>query len=96
MRSNKGGEKAKSVLDRDGSSEHIWETSYTPAASRAPSEGGKASCAQRMKWIEDDCPRVLPSGYPSCGKQTPSSRPRSYCREMPKGRDQNLHTDAFT
>lgn len=30
MRSNKGGEKAECVSDRDGSSEHIWETRYAP------------------------------------------------------------------
>lgn len=93
---HKGGEKAESILDGDGSCEHVWETSYTQAAPRAPSEEGKASCTRWMKWIEHDSPCVPPSRYLSCGKQMPSSQPRSYCREPLEGRDQSLRTDAFT
>lgn len=51
-------EKTESVLDRDGSSEETLETSYTPAALRAHSEGGKVSCAQQVKWIEHNCPHM--------------------------------------
>ena len=71
--SNKGAEKSESVLDRDGSPEHLWETSYTPAAPRAPSEGGEASCAQGMKRIEHDCPCVPPTATSAAGSRCPAA-----------------------